>query len=91
MNRLNNVLLWVFMASIGLFVVMFSLYVASILIPILLVIILVSGVANLVMFLYKNYQNGGQANNEQTKCKIPEGKKSNPEIIDAEYEVVDDK
>lgn len=86
MNRLNNLLLWVFMASIGLFVIVFSLYVASILIPILLVVILVSGVANLIMFLYKNYKT-----TDVIKSKISENKKNKSEIIDAEYEIIDDK
>lgn len=87
MNRINDILLWVFMASLALFAVVFSLYVASILIPILLVIIVASGLANLIIFLYKNYKSKNPEN-----CRINvRVKKNKPEIIDAEYEIIDDK
>lgn len=88
MNRLNYMLLWVFMASLGLFAVVFSFYIASILIPILLVIVAVSGLANLVIYLYKNYTNKKV---ETCKINLRRGKKSQPDIIDVEYEIMDDK
>lgn len=86
MKDLNDWLLWIFWAALGLFAVVFAFYVASILIPILLIIILVSGLGNLFMLLYKTYKAKTQAD-----CRIETAKKRKPDIIDAEYEIIDDK
>lgn len=72
------------MGAIVLFAIMFSLYVASILIPILLFVIVVSGLVNLCLYIYKRYKFGEQ----KTRSSL---KKKNIEIIDAEYEIIDDK
>lgn len=83
---MNDWLLWAFWAAIGLFVVVSAFYIVSILIPILLIIILVSGVGNLLLQLYKTYKAKNQAD-----CQLQANKKRKPEIIDAEYEIIDDK
>lgn len=72
------------MGAIVLFAIMFSLYVASILIPILLFVIVVSGLVDLCLYIYKRYKFGEQ----KTRSSL---KKKNIEIIDAEYEIIDDK
>ena len=72
------------MGAIVLFAIMFSLYVASILIPILLFVIVVSGLVNLCLYIYKRYKFGEQKMRSSLK-------KKNIEIIDAEYEIIDDK
>lgn len=86
MRNLNGWLFWVFWASLGLFAVVFAFYIASILIPILLIIILVSGLGNLMMLLFKTYK----AKN-QVDCQLENVKKRKSKIIDAEYEIIDDK
>lgn len=86
MRNLNDWMLWVFWAALGLFVVVLAFYVASILIPILLIIVLVSGLGNLFLLLAKTYKSKNQAD-----CQIQNSKKKKPEIIDVEYEIVDDK
>lgn len=90
MKDLNNWLQWIFLASLGVFAVAFAFYLVSVLIPVLLVIILLSGLGNLLMLLYKTHKAAGQA-----KCRIPNqarGRtKKNAEIIDVEYEIIDDK
>ncbi len=86
MNRLNNIFLWVFAGATGLFVIMFSLYVASVLIPILLAVMAVSGLANLIMYAYGKHKSSCRG-----KGTLASAKKRKPEIIDVEYEIVDDK
>lgn len=86
MNRLNDIFLWVFAGATGLFVIMFSLYVASVLIPVLLVVMAVSGLANLIMYVYGKRKSSGRG-----KGTLASAKKRRPEIIDVEYEIIDDK
>ena len=90
MKDLNNWLQWIFWTSLGVFAVAFAFYLVSILIPVLLVIILLSGLGNLLMLLYKTHKAAGQA-----KCRIQNQErgrtKKNTEIIDVEYEIIDDK
>lgn len=86
MTKLNAILLWIFMASIGLFIVVFTLYVASFLLPIILVVMVVSGLANLFI---RGYQARTQPT-QKVKIKV-KNSKTKPEIIDAEYEIIDDK
>lgn len=84
MRNLNDWLVLVFWSALGMFAIVFAFYVASILIPVLLFIIAASGLASFIMGLVKR--------NQQTKIKIETRATPNQsKIIDAEYEIVDDK
>lgn len=84
MNRLNIMLLWAGVFLFGLLILILSFYVASILLPIILIIIVFTALMNLIVLLYRKYL---------FKKKIVveiKSSKSNPDIIDAEYEIMDD-
>lgn len=91
MRDLSNWLQWFFWVSLGLFVVAFAFYLVSILLPVLLVVILISGLGNFLMLVYKTRKAA-----EQSNCRISNGgrgetRKRKAEIIDVEYEIIDDK
>lgn len=84
MRNLNDWLVLVFWAALGMFAIVFAFYVASILIPVLLLIIAVSGLASFISGLVKR--------NRETKVKIET--RADPrqsKVIDAEYEIIDEK
>ena len=91
MKDLNRWLQWTFWGSLGVYAVAFAFYLVSILIPVLLGIILLSGLGNFLMLVYKTRKAA-----EQAKCRIQNRsrsatRKKKAEIIDAEYEIIDDK
>ncbi len=84
MRNINDWLVLVFWAALGMFAIVFAFYVASILIPILLFVIAVSGLANFIFGLVKR--------NRATKVKIEtHSTPRQSKIIDAEYEIIDEK
>lgn len=85
MVRFNNVLWWIFTTSLILFAVFFSFYIITLLIPIFLAMAVISGFAMLALSWYKQYK-------KKTTPVCPlktTRKRKNSEIIDAEYEVID--
>ena len=91
MKDLNRWLQWTFWGSLCVFAVAFSFYLLSLLIPVLLGIIILSGLGNFLMLVYKTRKAA-----EQAKCRIQNRsrsatRKKKAEIIDAEYEIIDDK
>lgn len=84
MRNVNDWLVLVFWAALGMFAIVFAFYVASILIPVLLFVIAVSGLANFIVGLVRR--------NQQAKVKVVTNlTPRNSNIIDAEYEIIDDK
>ncbi len=87
MRNLNDWLLLLFWTFLGALAIIFAFYVASLLLPIVLFLIAVSGLTNLFSSIHKRNQA-----NEHIRVKIeknPTSQKSS--VIDAEYEVIDDK
>ncbi len=86
MNRLNDFVIWAAIFIFGLFLLILSFYVAAFLLPIFLALFIFSILANAIFSWYRRnilVKKGGF----ETSVK----KKSNSEIIDAEYEIIDDK
>ena len=82
MRNINDWVLWFFLVSSGLFILFLVFYAVSIFLPFLLLFVLISGLVNLLVFFYKNYKFKKQKE-QQIKNKI--------EIIDVEYEIIDEK
>lgn len=87
MRNLNDWLVLVFWAALGMFAIVFAFYVASILIPILLFIIAASGLASFIVGLMKRKQQTSEAKVKIETRSAPRQSK----IIDAEYEIIDEK
>lgn len=85
MNKSNGIFIWGGVLLFALFLFVMAFYVAWVLLPVVLVLILFGFVGNAVVYLYRRYF---------MKKSIPDvrEKKSpkHPEIIDAEYEIIDD-
>lgn len=85
MNRLNDFVVWAVIFSFGLLLLILSFYVAAFLLPIFLALFIFSVLANAIFSWYRRnilMKKGGF----ETGVK----KKTNSEIIDAEYEILDD-
>lgn len=87
MRNLNDWLVLTFWAALGMFAIVFAFYVASILIPILLFVIAASGLANFIIGLVRRNH---QASQNKVKIETYTSPRQS-KIIDAEYEIVDDK
>lgn len=83
MKELNNWLQRIFWVFGGLFLFFLMFYVVSFVLPVLLVIV--------SLLFYKGYQLSKQINSclQNRADKRPKNQKA--EIIDAEYEIIDDK
>lgn len=87
MRNLNDWLVLVFWSALGAFAIVFAFYVASILIPVLLFIIAVSGLASFIVSLIRRNQQDASVNVRIGKTTS----RNKHNIIDAEYEIIDDK
>ena len=87
MRNLNDWLVLTFWASLGMFAIVFAFYVASILIPILLFVIAASGLANFIIGLVRRNHQTSQNKIKIETASAPRQSK----IIDAEYEIIDEK
>lgn len=87
MRNLNDWLVLVFWSALGAFAIVFAFYVASILIPVLLFIIAVSGLASFIVSLIRRNQQEASVNVRIAKTTS----RNKHNIIDAEYEIIDDK
>lgn len=87
MRQLDALLIWMGIVVFALIALVFSFYVASVLLPIILAIIIFSALFNLGTNFYRNFK-------KVRKVEIyspRQDKKSEANIIDAEYEIIDDK
>ncbi len=87
MRNLNDWLVLTFWAALGMFAIVFAFYVASILIPILLFVIAASGLANFIIGLVRRNHQTSQNKIKIETASAPRQSK----IIDAEYEIIDEK
>ncbi len=87
MRNLNDWLVLTFWAALGMFAIVFAFYVASILIPILLFVIAASGLANFIIGLVRRNHQTSQNKIKIETTSAPRQSK----IIDAEYEIIDEK
>ncbi len=87
MRNLNDWLVLVFWSALGAFAIVFAFYLASILIPVLLLIIAVSGLASFIVSLIRRNQQEASVNVRIAKTTS----RNKHNIIDAEYEIIDDK
>ena len=87
MRNLNDWLVLVFWSALGAFAIVFAFYLASILIPVLLLIIAVSGLASFIVSLIRRNQQDASVNVRIAKTTS----RNKHNIIDAEYEIIDDK
>ena len=87
MRNLNDWLVLTFWAALGMFAIVFAFYVASILIPILLFVIAASGLANFIIGLVRRNHQDSQNKIKIETASAPRQSK----IIDAEYEIIDEK
>lgn len=86
MKYINDWVLLVFWSALGLSGLFFVFYVASIILPVLILIVAISGLINLGYNVYRKKHPVIQIHKTVYK-KTPQQDK----IIDAEYEIIDDK
>ncbi len=87
MRNMNDWLVLVFWAALGMFAIVFAFYVASILIPVLLFIIAASGLASFISGFLKRKRQSSETKIKIETASAPRQSK----IIDAEYEIIDEK
>ena len=85
MNKSNGIFIWGGVLMFSLFLFVLAFYVAWVLLPVVLILILFGFVGNAAVYLYRRYWG---------KKNIPDVRKKktakHPEIIDVEYEIIDD-
>ncbi len=86
MKYINDWVLLVFWSALGLSGLFFIFYVASIVLPLLILVVAVSGLVNLGFSVYKK-----KHPDIRFHKKIYKNNSTQDKIIDAEYEVIDEK
>ncbi len=86
MRQLDAFLVWLGIIVIGLLALIFSFYVASVLLPIFLAVVVFSALFNLGAGWYRKYRDVRRVDVFSAKQR----EKQAPDIIDAEYEIIDD-
>ena len=86
MRQLDAFLVWLGIIVIGLLALIFSFYVASVLLPIFLAVAVFSALFNLGAGWYRKYRDVRRVDVFSAKPR----EKQAPDIIDAEYEIIDD-
>lgn len=86
MRQLDALLIWLGIVIFALIALIFSFYVASVLLPIILAIIIFSALFNLGTNLFRRYYKTRRV--EIFTERKPH--KSDSNVIDAEYEILDD-
>ena len=91
MWRGDNLLSWLMLAGIGAGAIVLSVYVFAFLLPFVLLVLVVTVLINLGRYWYMRYKLKGYLENFMAKStKHSRRSAKREEVIDVEYEVVDD-
>ena len=86
MRQLDGLLIWMGIGAFILFMVLFSFYALSILLPVILVLAGISFLLNQGRRFYWNYK----GKNHMSAYRSGKKEYQNPKIIDVEYEIIDE-